>query len=290
MTTRQFGDVTVTTVIELDGPMFIPDVLLPDWNEDDLEANRDWLEPRHYDPDEGLLVMPVQSFIIKTPHHTILIDGCFGNGKALPNERFAHMNTPWLERLADAGAAPEDIDVVMCTHLHGDHVGWNTRQDNGRWVPTFPNADYLFTKREWDYWTNLAEEEKAHRPHITESVLPVIDAGQSKLVDADHAVEDGIRLMPLHGHTPGHVGVTIETGDNRCVLTGDMIHHPIQCVHPDWSSSFCADPGKSAETRRNFLESHAETDWVVAPTHFPTPTFGFVERAGDAFRFRYDEA
>ena len=152
MPTRNIGKHSVDMIIELEGPRFEPERLLPDCTPEVLEEHASWLIPRHYDPETGLLVAPIQSFLVRTPRHTILIDGCFGNHKERLNPMANHFNTPWLDRLARTGVAPEDIDIVMCTHLHPDHVGWNTRLENGQWVPTFPNAKYLFAETEWKHW------------------------------------------------------------------------------------------------------------------------------------------
>ena len=234
--------------------------------------------------------MPIQSFLVKTPHHTILVDACFGNHKERTNPRFNMLDTPWLARLAEAGAAPEDIDFVMCTHLHGDHVGWNTRLDNGRWVPTFPHATYLFAETEWRHWDTVSRNSGAPLgPHLVDSVLPVIDSGQAAFVGMDHEIEDTVAFDPLPGHTPGHVGLRVQSKGAEAILTGDMMHHPLQVVHPDWCSGFCTDAALARQTRRAFLERTADTRILVAPAHFPAPTFGFVRRNGGSFGFRFDE-
>jgi glyoxylase-like metal-dependent hydrolase (beta-lactamase superfamily II) len=289
MITKAFGDITVTNVVELEGPMFDPARLLPDFSLDALKPHEDWLVPRHYDAEQNLLVSPIQSFLVKTRHHTILIDGCFGNDKERANPKFSNLNQPWLERLAAAGATPEDIDFVMCTHLHGDHVGWNTRLENGHWVPTFPNAKYLFSQAEWEHWRDKADEDDPMLRHLVDSVLPVVAAGQHELVQDDHEIEDGITLDMLAGHTPGHMGFHIRAGGSEAVLTGDMIHHPLQIVYPEWSSGFCTDPEQARQTRRGFLETYADTGVTVVPSHFPDPIWGFIDSAGDGFKWRYDE-
>jgi glyoxylase-like metal-dependent hydrolase (beta-lactamase superfamily II) len=287
MTTRAFGDITVTAVVELDGPMFPPENLFPDHTPDMIEGNRDWLYPTHIDTEQGLLVMPIQSFLIKTPHHTILVDGCFGNGKERPNPKISNLNTPWLDRLAAAGAAPGQVDFVMCTHLHGDHVGWNTRLENGRWVPTFPNARYLFGKDEWAYWGNPDTEFGRPTPHLNDSVLPVVEAGLMEVVDGGHEIEDAVFIDPLPGHTPGHAGLHIRNGGGEAILIGDMIHHPLQIAHPDLCSDFCVDKPLARATRRNFLETYADTAVTVVPSHFPDPIFGHIVSKGGGFGWKY---
>lgn len=285
MITKAFGDITVTNVVELEGPMFPPENLFPDHSPDMIDDNRDWLVPTHIDPDEGLLVMPIQSFVIKTPHHTILVDGCFGNDKPRGNPKFDRLQTPWLDRLAAAGATPDDIDIVMCTHLHGDHVGWNTKLENGRWVPTFPNARYLFGKTEWAYWEDPPTDRPA--PHLNDSVLPIIEAGKSVLVGDGHEIEDSVTITPLPGHTPGHAGLHIKNGGGEGILIGDMIHHPLQIAHPDVCSAFCVDKPLARETRRKFLETYADSGVTVVPSHFPDPIFGHIVGKGDGYGWKY---
>ena len=268
--------------------MFEAGVLLPDWTPQVLEEHGDWLIPRHYDPATGLLVAPIQSFLVRTPHHIILVDGCFGNHKNRLNPKFSQLDLPWLDRLADVGVGPEDIDLVMCTHLHPDHVGWNTKLENGQWIPTFANATYLFAETEWRHWE--AENAAADQPlvHLVDSVLPIIAAGQSQLVSMDYAIEDGIRFEPLPGHSPGHVGLNVEDGDEHAILIGDMTHHPLQLIYLDWCSTFCSDRAQAIKTRRNFLDRAAGTNLIVGPAHFPAPTFGTIARAGEGYRFCYE--
>ncbi len=167
-------------------------------------------------------------------------------------------------------------------------MGWNTRLDNGRWVPTFPNARYLFAETEWNHLQKESAAAEQPLAHLVDSVLPIIEAGLSQLVGMDHAIEDGIRFTPLPGHTPGHVGLHIENNSAEAILTGDMMHHPLQLTYPDWCSGFCKDPDFARATRRDFLGRYAETDVIIGPAHFPAPTFGFIESAGDTFRFRFD--
>lgn len=287
MTTLNIGAVSITTVVETDGPTFDPAVLLPDWSEDAFAEQRDWLVPDHFDIESGMLKMPIQSFVIKTGHHTILVDGCFGNHKKAGNPRFNMMDTAWLDRLSEAGVTPADIDFVMCTHLHPDHVGWNTQLEDGRWVPTFPNARYLFGETEWAHWETANNAADEPIPHLVESVLPIIAAGQSELVAWDHQIDDQAQLAPLPGHTPGHMGLILTSGGSEAILTGDMVHHPIQFHYPGWNSGFCNDPVMARETRRAFLERSAETDLLVGPAHFAAPTFGHVKRDGDAYHFAF---
>ena len=285
----RLGDVTITRVVEYETPLLGSRELFPDWDPAVVDAHRDWLIPRHYDPAQDRLVIAVQSYLVRTARRTILVDACIGNDKPRPRPSFDRARTPWLETLAAAGARPEEIDVVLCTHLHVDHVGWNTRLMDGRWVPTFPNARYVFARAEWTHWEGASRAGGLARTgdYVADSVLPVVEAGQADLVETDHAIEDGVWLDPLPGHTPGQVGLHVRSGGDEIVFCGDMMHHMIQCRLPDWSTNFCTDPALARRTRRAFLERYADTGVLVGPAHFPAPSVGAIESDADAFRFRY---
>jgi glyoxylase-like metal-dependent hydrolase (beta-lactamase superfamily II) len=190
--------------------------------------------------------------------------------------------------LAGAGVRPEDIDYVLCTHLHVDHVGWNTRLVDGRWVPTFPNARYVFHKDEVAHW-------REHDYPVTgpgtgdgwfeDSVLPVIAAGKADLVGNDFAVDDAFTILPTPGHSPGHFCVDVRGGGRRAVLAGDVVHHPIQVARPQWNSRFCLDGGQARATRRAFVEAHADTDTTILAAHFATPTAGRIMGNGARCKF-----
>lgn len=291
MTSTIIGDVSLTRVVESEEPLLTPAEIFPDSTPDVIREEGHWLAPRFYDPAAGKLVIAIQSFLLKTRHHTILIDTCAGNHKARERAFFHQRTWPWLEALERTGTSPEMIDFVLCTHLHVDHVGWNTKLERGRWVPTFPNARYLFARRELEYWEGESRANGIPRTgdYVADSVLPVLEAGQALIVDEDHAIEDGVELEPAPGHTPGHVIVNIVRGNARAVLSGDLFHHPLQCRFPDWSTRFCWDPAQARVTRRRFFETHADSRTLVLPAHFPAPTAGFIEREGMGFRFRYDE-
>ena len=290
MTPLHFGDIAVSRVVEAEGPSFFPGFLLADSDDAAIDAERAWLEPRFFDRASGRLIMSVHSYLIRTPHHTILVDTCVGNDKERPSTKPWHrQQTPWLDRLSEAGVAPEEIDVVLCTHLHVDHVGWNTRLVDGHWVPTFPNAQYLFHKDEYAYW----EQHGAAAGHagagdgcFEDSVLPVMEAGQALLVDGDHAIDDALRLEPSPGHSPGHVCLHLSGGGRRAVFSGDLMHHPVQAAYPEWNSRFCYKPAQSRATRERFVDQHAETDTIILAAHFATPTAGRIVNGGARCRFQ----
>ena len=283
------GDTTIDRVLEFERPLFPLLFLFPNANEAALERHRRWLEPDLLEPGTGLFVLATHTFVVRTPRHLILVDTCTGNDKQRPKQKHRyHMNTyPYLERLAALGVTPEQVDYVLCTHLHVDHVGWNTMLLDGRWVPTFPRAKYLIARQEWTYWEQhfSSPTGAVDYPYYEDSILPVMAAGQVELVDRDYRIEDHAWLEPTPGHTPGHVCLHITGGGRDAVLSGDLMHPPVQCAEPDWCSGFCVDVAHSQRTRRAFLDRYAETDALIMPAHFPTPTAGRIERAGDAWRF-----
>lgn len=282
-----FGPIVVDRVLEFERAVFPPAALLPDATPVALDRHRAWLEPALLDPASGLFVLAFHTWVVRAGGRTILVDTCGGNDKPRPQKPRYHMSRhPWLERLAAAGVTPESVDAVVCTHLHVDHVGWNTRLVDGRWVPTFPRARYLFVRREWDFWREeYARPGFTDDPYWEDSLRPVFEAGQVDLVEPDRRVADGVSLEPTAGHTPGHVAVRVAGGGREAVMSGDLMHHPVQCAEPAWSSTFCVDAEASRRTRRAFLERHADTGTLVMPAHFPTPGAGHIVRAGGAYRF-----
>jgi glyoxylase-like metal-dependent hydrolase (beta-lactamase superfamily II) len=241
------------------------------------------------DPASGNIILTIQSFLVRTSHHTILVDTCVGDHKPRPNRPqwdMLKLNT-FLPRLAQAGVSPEDVDYVMCTHLHWDHVGWNTQLHNGRWVPTFPNAKYIFAKRELQAWEDLHRQEP--QPHYTDSILPVIEAGKAQLVASDYALDDEVWLEPTPGHTPDHVSIRLASQGQQGVITGDMIHNPIQCLKPGWIMRADFEPDRAVTTRQQFLDQYCNSGVVVCATHFPEPSIGHIVPRADAFEFAYEE-
>ena len=277
------GDLTIHRVIEQE-TSFLPALeMLPDLTGERLAENRSWLKQAKALDDDDTLILCFQSYIVRTPHHTILIDTCIGNDKPRPTRPKWDMKTDntYIGGLKAAGFSVEDIDFVMCTHLHPDHVGWNTRLQNGRWVPTFPNARYVFGKTEFEHWT--AQYAKAAVPQFVDSVLPVVEAKRADIVGNDLAVGDHARILPTPGHTPGHVAFAFGKGKDDAVFSGDLIHSPLQAVYPDLSLKFDVDPAQAARTRRGFLERYCDTDTLCCTAHFPSPSAGKIRRKGDGF-------
>ncbi len=276
------GHLRVSTVVERAGPTR-PTWLLPDAVPEAVERHRGWLAP-HFLDEKGRFLQSIHSFVIETPGLRALVDTCVGNDKDRGGRQPFHMmRTSFLDDLRAAGFPPESIDLVLCTHLHVDHVGWNTRLENGRWVPTFPRARHLFTRREWEHWS--AEPDEDTKRIMADSVTPVLDAGLADLVDMDHRVSDELWLEPTPGHTPGHVSVRLRSDAGDAVVTGDLMHHPVQMAEPQWASHFDSDAEQGRKTRRAFCERYADGPVIVLGTHFHHPTAGRIVRHGDAWRF-----
>ena len=288
MNGRALGDLTLGRIVESERPEFPLDFLVPEATPANIEPHRHWLEPRALEPGTGKMILPVQTYVVRTRHHTILIDTCVGNDKRNAWHAPWHMRSgdEYLAKLAAAGVQPDSVDFVMCTHLHSDHVGWNTRLLDGRWVPTFANAKYVFARTELEFWQAQHDEEE--KAAFAESVLPVIAAGQAVMVESDHALDDQVWLEPLPGHTPGHVGIRLASKGENAVMCGDIMHSPVQCAHPEWIASSDDDPAEGVRTRRAFLEDCCEAGRLVLTTHFPSPSIGYIDRQADAFRFRYE--
>ena len=291
MTTRRIGEATVTRVYEQMGPGFPANHLLPDWDPEVLKEHAGWLAPNFYEAATGKFVSSIHSWVIKTRHHTILVDTCCGNQKPRPgSDRFNMLNTPYLDRLRAAGVAPEQVDYVLCTHLHVDHVGWNTQLLDGRWVPTFPNAKYVFSKVERAHWdpSRNANLPEATAAIFLDSVLPVIESGQAMEVEMTDEIGDGLLIEPAPGHAPGHVILRLQSGGQEGIFIGDVMHHPIQVWRPEWSSRFCIDPLLAEQSRRRVLELCCATGGRMFPAHFGVPHTGWVRRAGAGYRFEFD--
>lgn len=281
------GPFQVHRIVELEGAFIAPETLFPSATPEAIYATATAQDPSLFDQENKLLRMSFHSIVVRTSTCTILVDSCVGNDKQRPRNPHWHQRRgPYLEDLAAAGLTPEDIDIVMCTHLHADHVGWNTRLHNGKWVPTFPNARYLFAEKEVEYWQQIlanSPPDDVNHGSWADSVTPVFDAGQAMLVAADHEVATGVELVAAPGHTPGNVMVKLEDQGESAYVTGDVIHHPIQVEHPEWSTCFCWNPIKSAETRLKTLSTVAKENAWLLPAHFPTPTAAKIRETNAAF-------
>lgn len=283
-TTIQLGDIIIHRIIEQEAPLFPALTFLPNLTPELLAENAAWLAPDAYDPATGNLILCIQSYLVRTPHHTILVDTCVGNHKTLPNHPFWHQqkSQSYMAQLAAAGVGVDDIDYVMCTHLHVDHVGWNTRLENGQWVPTFPKARYLFAEAELAYWTE--QHAKTPSPIFAESVLPIVAAGRTQRITSSDALNDHVRLEPTPGHTPDHYAVQLGRGQTSAVLTGDLMHSPLQMKYPELQMRADFDKQQGVQTRRRFMECYCDTSTLVCTGHFPSPSTGFVRRGATGFK------
>ena len=270
----QIGDVKITRIIEMEiagGSRFI----LPDATREAC-LPIDWLAP-HFMDEAGNLIMSIHALIVDTGERRIVVDTCIGNDKERSIPNWSHLQTAFLDDIAEAGYPRESIDTVLCTHLHVDHVGWNTMLVDGEWLPTFPNARYLVAEREWNYW-DAHEDESTYGPVLADSVRPIVAAGLMDFVACDHVLCKEVRLQPTPGHTPGHVSVEIASGGQQALITGDCIHHPCQMTRTDWCSSADTDQAQGRATREALLERYAGDDTLIIGTHFATPTAGHVKR------------
>jgi glyoxylase-like metal-dependent hydrolase (beta-lactamase superfamily II) len=279
------GEVTVTKIIELEmtgGTRF----LLPQATREEILPIA-WLRP-HFADDEGRLRMSIHSFIVETPERRIVVDTCLGNGKT--ERRIPHWNDrdgPFLADLAAAGFPAESIDTVLCTHLHVDHVGWNTRLVDGKWMPTFPRARYLMGRTEYQHWSTV--KDRPDMAHIlADSVTPIIEAGLATMVETNERLCDEITLVPTLGHTPGHVSVMIQSQGEQALITGDFMHHPCQIAYPEWSTLADSDPDQGIETRRRMLKRLAGTPVLIIGTHFAGATAGRLVIDGGGYRLDTD--
>ncbi|WP_179957548.1 MBL fold metallo-hydrolase [Exilibacterium tricleocarpae] len=274
----QVGEVKITRVVEqveiTDGRFVIqqaaPENVKP----------HTWLQP-HYADDQGRLVFSIHAFVVESEDCLIVVDTCVGNFKNRDIPNWHQLQTTFMEDFIAAGFDPLAVDKVLCTHLHDDHVGWNTQLVDGRWVPTFANAKYLLAQQEWQAWHRRDGFEEI----LSDSVRPIIDAGLMEFIEPPHAVTGEVKLVPTPGHTPGHVSVEIASGNARAVITGDIMHNPVQCAEPDWQGSADRDPDRARSTRHQLLEQWCNAGVLVLGTHFPTPTGGRVIRAAEHWRF-----
>ncbi|MEU7166320.1 MBL fold metallo-hydrolase [Streptomyces morookaense] len=278
------GDIAVHRIDEIPLPPATGPWLLPGATTD-VVSQHDWLRPDFADHD-GTLRLDSHSFAFVVGGLRVLVDTGIGNGKERANPAWHNLRTDFLERLAAAGYSPDSVDLVILTHLHADHVGWNTREANGEWVPTFPNARYLTSRAEREFWATYDMDEP-RRQMFRDSVIPVEEAGLLDLVDVPEGgveIAPGLRLISTPGHTPGHIAVELTSRGETALITGDCIHHPVQLAQPAIGACVDIDPARSEASRRKLLDSLAGTDTLLLGTHFAPPTAGRVMAQGDAYR------
>jgi glyoxylase-like metal-dependent hydrolase (beta-lactamase superfamily II) len=285
------GDIKITGVIEYSGPTHDPAFLYPavDKAERDavLKANAAWLAPNHYAPGIDRLIVTIQLWVVKAGGNTILIDTGVGNRKpraaAARMDRLNTLVMPWLESI---GAGPNEVTHVVMTHLHTDHVGWNTVEQDGKWVPTFPKARYLFPKDEYDYWKAEFDKDKGtNQGSFEDSVVPVVEAGMADFMDGKNEVAGCLTPEPVPGHAPGMLSFRIRSRGEEGIFTADVMHNVIQIARPDWNDRYCLWPDKALESRAAVLRRAAERNALIMPMHLGAPYCGYVRRQGEGFAF-----
>jgi glyoxylase-like metal-dependent hydrolase (beta-lactamase superfamily II) len=283
----KLGDYEVTSIIEREGPIRTPAVMFPTSDPVRVAAILAQMPPNVWSPTSGILFNTYQTFVLRSARRSVLIDTCVGEHKARP-PHFNFPKQPWLDGFKKSGLHFDAVHLVVNTHLHVDHCGWNTRLIDGRWIATFPKARYCMAATEFNYWRDQTALGWELPGRIwTDSALPLVDSGHAHLVAMDEQVDDDITLIPTPGHTPGHVCVRLRSGGREAIFTGDLMHHPLQCEEPDWSSCFCVDPLLASQTRRRFFEAVADTDIIIVPEHFAYPTAGRIRRHDKAFRWEF---
>ncbi|HVN91559.1 MAG TPA: MBL fold metallo-hydrolase [Candidatus Binataceae bacterium] len=277
----EIGNVKITRVVEMETASK-GTFVLPEATPENIQRES-WLQPHFADPN-GRVKMSIHALIVESENRRIVVDTCLGNDKPRANPPWNMLQTSFLKDLEQAGFKRESITDVLCTHLHVDHVGWNTMLVNGRWVPTFPQARYLIGRVEWNHWSK--DTDPFTKDPIDDSVRPIVDAGLATLVEDTHRITDEVWLEPTPGHTPGHFSVRISSRGADAVITGDLMHHPVQFAHPEWNCGFDSIPDQARSTRRAFIERYADKPVLVFGTHFATPTAGHVVKEGANWRFR----
>ena len=281
------GDISVSSIIEREGPIRPPSVMFPTSDTATAMRHLRGMAANVWSPTSGILYNTYQTFVLRRRGQVILIDTCVGENKARP-PHFNYSKQPWLDGFMAQQLAFDAVNVVINTHLHVDHCGWNTRLVHGRWLPTFSKARYYIGRREYEYWGEQTKQGWELPGRIwTDSAVPVVESGHAQLVDMNAELEAGIRLLPTPGHTPGHFCVSVESRGQHAIFIGDLMHHPVQCLEPDWSSCFCVDQPMASTTRRRFFEEYADTPAIIVPEHFPYPTAGRIVRHGSTFRWKF---
>ena len=282
MLSWRIGRVTVTRVVEIElNTRYRAEApFIPEATPEALKATP-WLYPDFVRPEDGALKVSIHALLVEAPGLRLIVDTCLGNDKPRGLIGGKPLATSFLDDLKAAGWDRTSVDMVVCTHLHVDHVGWNTMLEDGRWVPTFPNARYLMGRKEYEHW--IAEEGGEAPAIMSDSVKPIFEAGLAELVEMDHRISPELRLTPTTGHTPGHVSLLIESEGERAMITGDIMHHPCQIAHPEWAPGFDSDKAAAVATRKRVLAEVADQPILVIGTHFAAPTAGRIRRDGEAF-------
>jgi glyoxylase-like metal-dependent hydrolase (beta-lactamase superfamily II) len=283
MLSWKIGDVKVTRIVEMDLPIpYSPK--MPFLKEATPEALSEmtWLYPHFVTPD-GAMLLSIHALAVEAPGLKLVVDTCIGNDRARGILGGEKLQTAFLDHMNEIGFGRDAVNAVVCTHLHVDHVGWNTMLEGGKWVPTFPKARYFIGREEYAHWKSVDAEEQ--KEILADSVQPIFDAGLAQEVEMTHRISPEIRLMPTTGHTPGHVSVVIESQGETAIITGDMVHHPAQIGRPDWTPAFDSDKDASRATRKAMFKDWADKPILIIGTHFAAPTAGRIKKDGASYRF-----
>ena len=287
VTVLTVGQARITRIEETYLPTYPATQIFPELTDELRAKHAHWLAPNHLDAASGLIKLSVHSWLLRIGGRNILIDSCCGNAKTKPGRPFwTNLNTDYLARLAAAGVQPDEIDLVMCTHLHHDHVGWNTQQRDGKWVPTFPKARYVFSKPDFEAFYALDRDPNsgpAEMGTFRECVLPIVEAGRADLVTGPHRLDEHIEIIPAPGHSPGHVVFKLESGGAQAVFLGDVFHHLLQVYYPDWNFPKNSDAAQARVSRRKVLDICASTGALTLPGHVGAPFAGHIETDADGF-------
>lgn len=281
-TELKIGSAAIIPIFEIDAGHVIQEGI-PDAKPEAVKQIP-WLNPNYADMN-GNLRAQVQAFLVDVGGDKIVVDACCGDGRERPGlPEWGHLRTGFMERFSKVWQ-PDEVDFVLCTHMHFDHVGWNTHFVDGEWAPTFPNAQYIFSEREFNYWNGKPEKEmEDDRMGFAESILPVYEAGLGKLVPDDYRITPNVSYIPTPGHTPGHVAVLIESDGQSAVVSGDALHHPCQIAHPEWGTPFDSNTDQANKSRRALLERFADSETIFIGAHFAEPVAGKIVRDGTGFR------
>jgi glyoxylase-like metal-dependent hydrolase (beta-lactamase superfamily II) len=279
------GDLRVTSVVEYVGPTHVPEATFPAFDRATLDRQANRLPPGAWYPAIERFTIAIQIWILKTGTETILIDSGVGNRKNRPAARMHMLNTLVPQWLAAAGATPDAVTHVLMTHLHSDHIGWNTTLEGDRWVPTFPKARYLVPKSDFGYFKSLRDSGNASDTSFDDSLMPIVDAGLADFIDARSELPGGLRSVEAFGHTPGMLNYWIKSKGDAGVFSADVFHHPVQILNPLWNTAFCIIPDAAIATRAGVLAEAAATGALVMPCHFPPPHTGYVRKSGDSYSF-----
>ena len=274
------GDITITAIVEAETRGMPPVFFFPTADANTI-TRHDWLVPDFAD-EAGNIAMRVQAFVVRTPTRTIIVDPCVGNGKTRSLPFWNQLATDWLEQLIAAGVQPDTVDLVVHTHLHEDHLGWDTTLVNGEWQPTFPNARYLYNADELEF---VQQRSTDAEPIYADSVAPIVAAGLADVVAADADLGEGLRLAPSPGHTPGHTSLWITSGEQTALITGDFMHHPVQFAELDLAEVGDVDIEAARASRRRMIAEAVSRDALIVGTHFPSKPAGHAVADGDAWRF-----